>query len=163
MPENFVPHFDDMEQKWFIINYYYFLLVNMFKMEIFLVSEFISNFTRNGRQRKGEAPLSNIRHLYETNKAHIGPFPRSAHFVVNRVWCGGKYDYRGLWVKNTHPESCRNYFSCCLRDRMSESVGGDVGALKPQQVGKNDRFTSPCSYGLDILSGNRHTAVQRYK
>lgn len=46
---------------------------------------------------------------------------------------------------------------------MSESVGGDVGALKPQQVGKNDRFTSPCSYGPDILSGNRRTAVQRYK
>lgn len=46
---------------------------------------------------------------------------------------------------------------------MSESVGGDVGALKPQQVGKNDRFTSPCSYGPDILSGNRRTAAQRYK
>lgn len=84
-------------------------------------------------------------------------------FVVKRVWCGGKYDYRGLWVKNTHPESCRSYFYCCLWDRMSESVGGDVGAYKPQQVGKNDRFTSPCSYGPDILSGSRHTAAERYK
>lgn len=48
-------------------------------------------------------------------------------------------------MKNTHPESC-------CRDRMSEGVGGDVGALKPQQVGNNDRFTSPCSYNMDLTS-----------
>lgn len=43
----------------------------------------------------------------------------------------GKYDYRGLRLKNTHPESCCRY-------RMSKSVGEDVGASKPQQVGKKE-------------------------
>lgn len=41
--------------------------------------------------------------------------------------------------------------SCCW-DRMSASVGGDVGGLKPQQAGNSDRFTSPCSYTMDLTS-----------
>lgn len=41
-----------------------------------------------------------------------------------------------------------------LWERMSESVGGEVGAFKPQQVGNSDRFTPPpsCSYTMDLTS-----------
>lgn len=97
------------------------------------------------------------------SKRGIATFPRSAQFQVKRVWCGGKCDYWGLWVKNTHPESFCCCFCCCCCCRMTESVGRNVGALKPQQVGKYDRFTSPSSYRPDILSPSRDTATQRDK
>lgn len=51
-----------------------------------------------------------------------------------------------------------------LWERMSESVGGEVGAFKPQQVGNSDRFTSPCSYTMDLTSClPAHTHTEKEK
>lgn len=73
--------------------------------------------------------------------------------------------WRKMWLGGSLNEKQPSWelLLLLLWERMSESVGEEVGASKPQQVGNNDRFTSPCSC-MDLTSClQTHTETLRHK